>query len=819
MFDPVHVLSLASILVAGLILLLGTYVLGRNRFEPLNQVFFFISLGFAVWSFACAFWPTAPTKDYAWFWYRLSSLGWAITPSLLLHFLILLSRQDRLLRGWWSYALIYAPGVFYFLQVQFGYLGVVDFVRGPYGWSDVYGPMTVSFAGFLLYFSTYISFGMMLVFLWGLRTERRAERRQSQILTLSGVPVLGAVALSGIFLPMWGIRSPPDVAHLIAALWVLSIWIAVSRYRLMILNPETVALDIFKTMADAAILVDRDDQVVNLNKSAEALLGASEEELRGTRVEEVFETEDSAEAETVRRLIGSADRRALELGLRRQSGELVTLRVTVSQIKDRFAQPMGSVLIMRDISDQKRAEADLKYLTTHDPLTDLPNRSLLHDRLQRALQRAIREKRPFALLTFDLDDFQQINDAYGPQRGDLVLQEVARRLSRCVRGLDTVCRLGGDEFIVLVEDLLESGDSDLVAQRILDSFEEPIDAGGQWITVTGSIGISTYPFDGLDTETLVKKADLALGSSKRRGRSGYQYYAPRMDAMNRQRVAIEQGLQEAIGENELYLVFQPLVDFATGTIAGIEALCRWQSKKLGSMSPASFIPIAERSGLIVPIGEWVLETACRAALRWREEGLPAVPIGVNVSARQLLEPNFLGVVDRVLEETGLRPDLLELELTETTAMEDVNRSLALLTQLQDKGIQIVIDDFGTGYSSLMRLKQLPMNTVKVDRSFINNIARDPKDRALVMAIVAMARNLGVGVVAEGVETLEQLEVLRSLETQSPTVLRCDRVQGYLFSRPVDIEKVPALFALAAEDHGPFASVRRVVAHRPRALSQ
>ncbi|MGB5402297.1 MAG: EAL domain-containing protein, partial [Thermoanaerobaculia bacterium] len=568
------------------------------------------------------------------------------------------------------------------------------------------------FAGFLLYFSTYISFGMMLVFLWGLRTERRAEQRQSQILTLSGVPVLGAVALSGILLPMWGIRSPPEVAHLIAALWVLSIWIAVSRYRLMILNPETVALDIFKTMADAAILVDRDDQVVNLNKSAEALFGASEEELRGTPVEDVFETEDSAEAETVRRLIGSADRRALELGLRRQSGELVTLRVTVSQVKDRFAQPMGSVLIMRDISDQKRAEADLKYLTTHDPLTDLPNRSLLHDRLQRALQRAIREKRPFALLTFDLDDFQQINDAYGPQRGDLVLQEVARRLSRCVRGLDTVCRLGGDEFIVLVEDLLESGDSDLVAQRILDSFEKPIDAGGQWITVTGSIGISTYPFDGLDTETLVKKADLALGSSKRRGRSGYQYYAPRMDAMNRQRVAIEQGLQEAIGENELYLVFQPLVDFATGTIAGIEALCRWQSKKLGSMSPASFIPVAERSGLIVPIGEWVLETACRAALRWQEEGLPAVPIGVNVSARQLLEPNFLGVVDRVLEETGLRPDLLELELTETTAMEDVNRSLALLTQLQDKGIQIVIDDFGTGYSSLMRLKQLPMNTVK-----------------------------------------------------------------------------------------------------------
>ena len=816
-FDPVHVLSLASILVAGLILLLGTYVLGRNRLEPLNQVFFFISLGFAVWSFAFAFRPSAPTKEYAWFWYRLSSLGWTITPSLLLHFLILLSRQERLLRGWWSYALIYTPGVFYFLQVQFGHLGVVDFIQTPYGWADVYGPMTLSFAGFLIYFSSYITFGMMLVFAWGRRTELRAERRQSQILTVSGVPLLAAVALWGILSPLWGYRRPPEVTHLIAALWVLSIWIAVSRYRLMILNPEAVALDIFKTMADAAILVDRDDQVVNLNKSAEVLFGASEQELRGTRVEEIFETEDSAEAETVRRLIGSAEGRALELGLRRRSGELVTLRVTVSQVKDRFAQSMGSVLLMRDISEQKRAEADLKYLTTHDPLTDLPNRSLLHDRLQRALKRAIREKHPFALLTFDLDDFQQINDAYGPQRGDLVLQEVARRLSRCVRGLDTVCRLGGDEFIILVEDLLESGDSDLVAKRILDSFEEPIDAGGKWITVTGSIGISTYPFDGLDTETLVKKADLALGSSKRRGRSGYQYYAPRMDAVNRQRVAIEQGLQEAIAEKELFLVFQPLVDFSTGAIAGIEALCRWQSKQLGLMSPASFIPIAERSGLIVPVGEWVLETACRASVSWQEEGLPVVPIGVNVSASQLQEPNFLEKVDKILWETGLSPELLELELTETTAMEDVNRSLALLTQLQDRGVQIVIDDFGTGYSSLMRLKQLPMNTVKVDRSFINNIARDARDRALVMAIVAMARNLGVSVVAEGVETLEQLEVLRSFETQSPTVLRCDKVQGYLFSRPVEMEKVRALFALAADDNGPFGSVRRVVAHRPRAL--
>ncbi len=818
-FDSVHVLSLCSAVVAGLNLLLGSYVLLRNRRERLNQVFFLISLCFAVWSFAFAFWPSAPTKSHAWFWFRLSAIGWTLTPSLLLHFLILLSRRERYLRRWWTYALIYIPGVYYFFQAQFGRMGVVDFVQTPYGWSDVYEPLTVSYAGYLTYFASYLFLGLVLVFLWGRGAARVAERRQSQVLLATGLPVLVAVALSGIFLPMWGIRKPPEVAHLIAALWLPSIWMVVCRYRLMILTPAVVAPDIFRTMADAAILVGLDNQVVGLNRSAEALFGASGEQLEGSAVEDLFETEDSTEAQTIRRLIANSDGCTIELGLRRGSGDLATLRVSVSKVEDRFAQPLGSVLLIRDISDQKRAEADLKYLTTHDALTDLPNRSLLNDRLDRALQRAIRQKYPFAILMFDLHDFKQINDAYGPKSGDLVLQEAARRLTRCVRGLDTVCRLGGDEFMIVVEDLLESGDSDLVAQRILDSFEEPIDAAGQRITVSGSIGISTYPFDGLDTETLVKKADLALTSSKQRGRGGYQYYAPRMDALNRQRVAIEQGLQEALDEDGFYLVYQPLVDFASGSIAGIEALMRWQSKELGMISPLSFIPIAERSGLIVPIGKWVLETACRASRRWQEEGFPAVPIAVNISARQLQEPDFVEVVETVLQETGLRPDLLELELTESTAMEDVQRSKAQLTQLQDNGVRIVIDDFGTGDSSRMRLKQLPMNAVKVDRSFIENIAKDPKDRALVMAIVAMAGNLGVDVVAEGVETLEQLEVLRSFETQPLTVLRCDKVQGNLFSTPVETDEVPSLFALAADVDGPFESIRRVVAHRARAFRQ
>jgi predicted signal transduction protein with EAL and GGDEF domain len=358
--------------------------------------------------------------------------------------------------------------------------------------------------------------------------------------------------------------------------------------------------------------------------------------------------------------------------------------------------------------------------------------------------------------------------------------------------LDTVCRIGGDEFMVVVEDLFESGDSDIVARRILHAFDEPIGAGAHAISVTASVGISTYPFDGLDPETLIKKADLALVSSKKREKGGFQFYAPRMDAINRERTRIEQGLRLALAKDELSLAYQPLVHLDTGEISGVEALLRWRSEELGVIGPNKFIPVAERAGLIVPIGQWVLTTACKTNKAWQESGLQAIPISVNVSAKQLQQDDFVTMVEDVLQETGLGSEWLELELTESTAMTDVKQSLEILKRLKDLGVRIVIDDFGTGYSSLMRMKELPMDAVKIDRSFIENIAVDPRDRALVMAVVALARNLGVEVVAEGVETREQLEVLRSFDSQPVNMFRCDKVQGYLFSRPVSRDEMPDL---------------------------
>ncbi len=608
---------------------------------------------------------------------------------------------------------------------------------------------------------------------------------------ITGVPVLSAVAVSGIFLPWMGVRVPPEVAHLIAPIWILAIWYSVSAHRLM-MTPAGVAADILRTLADAVLLLSRDQRIVTINDAAEDLLGHSRKELQGRAVQSLFQMQDETEAGTVRRLLTGSRSRDLELSYQATNGDLVPLRVSASGVEDRYGQIVGQVLVLRDIRDQKQVEAEMEHLATHDSLTGLPNRSILHDRLQRALDRAGRDKKPFALLMFDLDEFNAINDTYGHKVGDIVLQSTAKRLDLCVRGLDTVCRVGGDEFMVVVEDLFESGDSDIVARRILHAFDEPIGAGAHAISVTASVGISTYPFDGLDPETLIKKADLALVSSKKREKGGFQFYAPRMDAINRERTRIEQGLRLALAKDELRLAYQPLVQLDSGEISGVEALLRWRSADLGVIGPNKFIPVAERSGLIVPIGQWVLTTACQTNKAWQESGLSAIPISVNVSAKQLQQDDFVAMVEDVLRETGLAPRWLELELTESTAMTDVKQSLEILERLKDLGVRIVIDDFGTGYSSLMRMKELPMDAVKIDRSFIENIALDPRDRALVMAVVALARNLGVEVVAEGVETREQLEVLRSFASQPVNMFRCDKVQGFLFSRPVSRDEMPDL---------------------------
>jgi diguanylate cyclase (GGDEF)-like protein/PAS domain S-box-containing protein len=809
MRDSVHLLSLLSFLVSGFNLTLGVYLLRSNPRAALNRVFFLICVSFAFWSFGFTFLPGAATTAEAWIWFKISSFGWTLAPSLLLHFCILLARQKCLSSRPWAYLFIYAPGVFFLGQAWIGELGVVDFVPTRFGWSPLYGPITPTYLAYLIFFPLYISTGFLLLLRYAGRSDLASEKRQARVIVLAGIPVLAAVSMTGIVLPWMGIRNPPDIAHLIVIVWTLVIWNAVTKYRLMVMSPAAVAPNILATMADSVVLLGRDHAIVTSNEAARRMFSKPAKDLEGMKVSELLVKNDPAAAEELESFL-LRDGNTLEISYKRAVGEEVVLRVSTSEVYDYYGQAMGEVLVLRDVTAEKKAESDLRYLATHDSLTDLPNRSLLQDRLERALSRAQREGNRFAILMFDLDDFKQINDEMDHEVGDLVLRQTARRLTQCVRGLDTVCRLGGDEFLVIVEDLHEFEDADIVAQRILRAFHAPMVVQGQSISVRGSLGVSTYPADGADAQTLVKKADLALNSAKKHGRGNFEFFSATMEASNRERVSIERGLQQALQKSELFLVYQPLFDFESGEIAGIEALIRWQSGDMGLLSPLQFIPVAEKTGLIVTIGEWVLRTACRQNLEWQDTGLPKVPISVNVSPRQLREKGFLSQVETIVRETGLDPKYLEIELTESATMDDVDGSLNVLTGLSNLGVRLVIDDFGTGHSSLARLRHLPIDGIKVDRSFIEHIAEDAKERSLVMAIVAMARNLGLQVVAEGVETFDQLRALGSLEGESLAVFRCDRVQGFLFSRPVGEDEVPGLFARSESESEPFRSLRRLL---------
>ena len=809
MRDPVHLLSLLSFLVTSFYLGLGVYLLRSNPREDLNRVFFLICVSFSFWSFGYTFLPGAATIPEAWMWFKISAVGWTLAPSLLLHFCILLARQKHLLSRPWVLPAIYVPGLYFLGRAWFSELGVVGFVQTQFGWSDLYGPVTASFALYLIYFPVFILMGLFVVVRHAASSDLISEKRQGYVIVLTGLPVLAAVSASGILLPWMGIRNPPEIAHLIVLVWTLVIWNSVSKYKLMVMSPAAVAPNILATMADAVVLLGRDHTVVTCNDAARRLFTRTAKRLEGLKVSDLLLESDEAAAEELESFL-LRDGSTLEISYTRSDEEEVVLRISTSEVADYYEQTMGEVLVLRDVTAEKKAESDLRYLATHDALTDLPNRSLLQDRLERALGRAEREGNRFAVLMFDLDDFKQINDEMDHEVGDLVLRHTARRLTHCVRGLDTVCRLGGDEFLVIVEDLHEFEDADIVAQRILRAFQAPMVVKGQSVSVRGSVGISTYPADGSEVQTLVKKADLALNSAKKQGRANFQFFSPDMEASNRERVSIERGLQESLQKDELFLVYQPLFDFDTGKVAGMEALIRWQSKEMGLLSPLRFIPIAERSGLIVPIGEWVLRTACRQNREWQNSGLQKVPISVNVSARQLREEDFVSQVAMVIRETGLDPQYLEIELTESATMEDLDYSLEVLGALSNLGVRLVIDDFGTGYSSLARLRQLPIDGIKVDRSFIEHIAEDDKERSLVMAIVAMARNLDLQVVAEGVETFDQLRALGSLEERPIPSFRCDRVQGFLFSRPVDVEEIPGVFARSESEIEPFRSIRRML---------
>ena len=430
----------------------------------------------------------------------------------------------------------------------------------------------------------------------------------------------------------------------------------------------------------------------------------------------------------------------------------------------------------RDITDRKEAEQTITKLAYHDPITGLPNRSLLYDRLKLALNRAERDGQGVAVLFLDLDRFKSINDTLGHAAGDQLLQQVAGRLENCVRSSDTVARLGGDEFVVLISAVESDHAVGTVVMKILEQLGEPYRISEHEVYTTASIGIALYPRDGRDADDLLKNADMAMYQAKEGGRNTCHFFSPELNMRATERMLLESTMRRALERNEFFLAFQPQMELSSGRIAGIEALVRWRHPELGIVPPTHFIPIAEETGLIVPLGEWVLETACRQAVTWQQEGHPPLRMAVNVSARQFRQKNLGLRIEKILAATGLDPALLELELTESAVMENPDEAVLTLRQLKQMGITLSIDDFGTGYSSLSHLKHFPIDRLKIDRSFVRHVTRDQNDATIAEAIIALAHSMQLSVVAEGIEHDEQMQFMSNR--------RCDIMQGYYLSRPV-----------------------------------
>jgi diguanylate cyclase (GGDEF)-like protein/PAS domain S-box-containing protein len=505
------------------------------------------------------------------------------------------------------------------------------------------------------------------------------------------------------------------------------------------------------------------------------IIGKSDFDLAWSETAEVYRADDQLVMEQ-----GSAKLFYEEIQDRPDRSR-VWLRTSKLPRRDQEGKVTGVIGTYEDITERKVAEERVQYLAYYDALTGLANRTLLQDRLSKALASARRRKDKVALLFLDLDRFKDIYDSLGHSVGDLLLQEVAGRLKRWAREQDTVARVGGDEFLIVLNAVKEVGDAAVAAERLMDAMTAEFVIEGHSLGISCSLGISIFPEHGADNEALIKHADAAMYSAKDIGRNNFQFFTENMNAQVVERLTLENSLRLALDKKELFLVYQPQMDIGTGRIIGLEALLRWQHPELGLVPPDRFIRIAENSGLIVPIGEWVLRTACSQARKWQDEGIPAVSVAVNVSAVQFRQEGFCQLIRKVLDETGLAPQHLELELTEGLLLVNADVTFSVLQELTDMGLTLAIDDFGTGYSNFNYLRQFRVSKLKIDRSFIQNVAVNTDDAAITTAIISMAKSLNLKVIAEGVEDEAQMSFLRAHQ--------CDEIQGYYFSKPLTADKV------------------------------
>ena len=536
---------------------------------------------------------------------------------------------------------------------------------------------------------------------------------------------------------------------------------------------------IFENAPIGILLVDLHGKIFQANHTAASLLAYDEHHMYGIHVSRLFPADERRQLkEALANLVHRKTSHKSERRLTGQNGMEVWVNFHVALQESNSGKALYYIVQIADISDLKQSQQRMEQMAFYDTLTRLANRRLFHDRLHQAIERSVRASGTSALLYLDLDNFKRVNDTLGHQVGDALLKEVAARLTKCVRKQDTVGRTGGDEFCVLLDDIESPKDAGKVAAKILNHLREPISISGHPLIVTSSIGITIVPTDGMDPNVLMRNADLAMYKAKERGRNNYQYYSEDLNVNAVKRLRTEFEIRQALEQEEFVLYYQPKISVATGEVVGVESLIRWNHPQRGFLGPDEFIGIAEDTGIIIDIGSWVIQAACRAGQQLRKHLGRPLQMAINISPRQFRDPNLVTTMRRSLRETGLDPANVEIEITETMLMQDIEVAHAAVERFAELGVKLAIDDFGTGYSSLNYLKKFPINTVKVDRSFVMDIPSNSDDMAITSAVIAMAHELKMEVVAEGVETHEQFDFLSSH--------KCEYAQGWLFSKPLPL---------------------------------
>lgn len=793
--------------------IMGIFTLLNDSINKLNRIFFVICIDLAFWAVMFAIRNNSVDATTACFFHVYSTFSWATVHCLLLNFIIILTGKQRLLRKPFAYTLFYFPALFSIYLYFFEPPTAQNFVKTNLGWAI----LSATDRGFVwtnffnVYYFSYMAAIIFFLFIWLKNSEIIREKKQATVILITMIITIIGGGVTDIILPTLGLPLIPSMGVILVLIPITGTFYSIKKYKLMDLNPENFALKVLKIMNEGLIIVNHEGIIKDINNGALKLLGYERNELQDKLVSILFA--GTLELSTLKNCS------SLEIEMVRIDNNVLPVLLSSAILKDEWGDPLGIVGIFQDISEIKiahkrlleshedleikvnertselsRINKNLKdeinmrivmgkkinKLAYYDYLTGVPNKRLFNDRLQQCIKDTAINKKTLAVLFIDLDSFKMINDTMGHAQGDELLKIISKKLVNAIKVDDTVCRVGGDEFLILIKNLEE----DNYIEKILEIFKIPFTVNSHKLFITASIGGAIFPTDGQDMETLIKNADIAMYKAKEEGKNRFQFCTSAIKEGVIKEMTLTNSLYRALELNELELYYQPQVNIISGKIIGLEALIRWNNVKFGLVSPIDFIYIAEKTGLILQIGRWVMKSACRQNKAWQDAGILKVPIAVNLSVNQFQNTKIVSGITSILKETNLNANYLELEITESIIMKEPKYIIESLKQLKQLGVKVAIDDFGTEYSSLSYIKQLPVDKIKIDMSFVQGININHKDEAIINVIIVLAKNLGLKVIAEGVETKEQLKFLRDQ--------MCDEIQGYYYYKPMPANQIEEL---------------------------